>query len=179
MGGDRDADVMKSAKQSEGFPPIAVTIETPKGSRNKFKYDPAKRTYELSRVLPEGMVFPHDFGFVPKTKSGDGDPIDVLVLTDEPLFPGCMVSCSLIGVIEEEQTEEGEVMRNDRLVAVAQASLLYSEMKNVDDLNPVMRAQIEDFFRSNKKEPGVSVRILGWRGPEEGRELLRRSRKRD
>jgi inorganic pyrophosphatase len=76
---------------------IEVVIETPKGSRNKFKYDPISHRFKLSKVLPEGMVFPHDFGFVPNTKGPDGDPIDVLVLVDEPTFPGCSLECRLIG----------------------------------------------------------------------------------
>ena len=79
---------------------IEVVIETPKGSRNKFKYDPTTRRLKLSKVLPEGMVFPYDFGFVPATKGPDGDPIDVLVLLDEPTFPGCLVECRLIGILE-------------------------------------------------------------------------------
>jgi len=86
---------------------IVVTIETPKGSRNKIKYDPASRKFKLSKVMPEGMMFPYDFGFVPSTKAEDGDPLDVLVLTDEPLFPGCVVECSLIGVLKAEQKKKG------------------------------------------------------------------------
>ena len=101
---------------------IDVIIETPKGSRNKIKYDPSSRKFKLSKVMPEGMMFPYDFGFVPSTKAGDGDPLDVLVLTDEPLFPGCLVECTLIGAIESEQQEEGQRNRND--VAVAEQSLL-------------------------------------------------------
>src|SRR5437868_13373634 len=105
---------------------VTVVIETPKGSRNKLKFDPATRKFKLSKVMPEGMMFPYDFGFVPSTKAEDGDPLDVLVLTDAPLFPGCLVECTLIGAIEAEQKEEGETERNDRLIAVATQSLLYS-----------------------------------------------------
>ena len=82
-----------TAKREASSKPITirVTIETPRGSRNKLKFDPAKKMFSLSKLLPEGMVFPYDFGFVPATKADDGDPLDVLVLTDEPLFPGCLV----------------------------------------------------------------------------------------
>src|SRR5579871_4326797 len=114
---------------------LRVIIETPKGSRNKFKYDPELGSYRLNTVLSEGMVFPYDFGFVPQTKAQDGDPLDVLVLTDEPLFPGCLVDCALVGVIEVEQQSDGAMKRNDRLIAVARASLLYSEVKDLADLN--------------------------------------------
>src|SRR5689334_9308585 len=97
---------------------IEVIIETPKGSRNKIKYDPSSMNFKLSKVMPEGMMFPYDFGFVPSTKAEDGDPLDVLVLTDEPLFPGCLVECSLIGVLKAEQKEQRHTNRNDRLIAV-------------------------------------------------------------
>src|SRR5919202_2577365 len=98
---------------------VNVIIETPKGSRNKFKYDEQRGLFKLSGVLPAGAVFPFDFGFVPSTRGEDGDPLDVLVLMDEPAFAGCLVPSRLIGVIEAEQTEEGTTERNDRLIAVA------------------------------------------------------------
>ena len=82
---------------------LRVVIETPKGSRNKFAFNAKERIFELKKVLPSGMTFPYDFGFVPSTLAGDGDPIDVLVLMDEPAFPGCALSCRPIGVIEGEQ----------------------------------------------------------------------------
>lgn len=99
---------------------LNVIIETPKGSRNKFNYDEDYNLFKLGGVLPAGAVFPFDFGFIPSTIGGDGDPLDVLLLMDEPAFPGCLVSSRLIAVIEAEQTErDGETTRNDRLIAVA------------------------------------------------------------
>src|SRR6201987_1675612 len=92
---------------------VNAVIETPGGSRNKFKYDEKIGFFSLSGVLPEGMVFPHAFGFVPRTKAADGDPDDVLIIMDEPTFTGCVVPCRLIGVMEAEQTEDGETERND------------------------------------------------------------------
>jgi inorganic pyrophosphatase len=79
---------------------VRVIIETPKGCRNKYKYDPEFGAFKLSKVLPEGMVFPYDFGFIPGTKADDGDPIDVLLLMDQPAFPGCVIESRLIGVLE-------------------------------------------------------------------------------
>src|SRR5215216_4797853 len=84
---------------------LHVIIETPKGSRNKFNYDGARALFKLGGVLPAGAVFPFDFGFVPSTVGGDGDPLDVLVLMDEPAFAGCLVRTRLVGVVEAEQTE--------------------------------------------------------------------------
>src|SRR5487761_874070 len=99
---------------------IQVVIETPKGSRNKYAFNTEDRVFELKKVLPAGMTFPYDFGFVPSTKADDGDPVDVLVLMDEPAFPGCLLKCRLIGVIEGEQGKKKESERNDRIVAIEQ-----------------------------------------------------------
>ena len=156
---------------------ISVIIETPRGSRNKLKYEPSKRMYKLSKVMPEGMVFPYDFGFVPETKAEDGDPLDVLVLTDEPLFTGCLVDCVLIGVLELEQKDEGEVNRNDRLIAVAEQSLLYSNIKDLGRLNPMVIKQIEAFFVNYQSVRDIKVTILGRHGSDKAREILRRARR--
>src|SRR3979409_2731360 len=77
-----------------------VVVETPKDSRNKYAFDPERKVFELKKVLPAGMAFPYDFGFIPRTKAEDGDPVDVLVLMDEPAFPGVVLKCRLIGIIE-------------------------------------------------------------------------------
>ena len=98
---------------------LNVVIDTPKGSRNKFAWDEELELFSLTGVLPAGAVFPYDFGFIPNTRGGDGDPLDVLIVMDEPAFVGCLVSCRLLGVIEAKQTEEGRTERNDRLIAVS------------------------------------------------------------
>ena len=98
---------------------LQVIIETPAGSRNKFAFDADQCIFALKKVLPAGMVFPYDFGFLPQAMSPDGDPIDVLLLMDEPAFPGCAVRARLIGVIEGQQLDGKKKVRNDRLVAVA------------------------------------------------------------
>jgi inorganic pyrophosphatase len=85
---------------------LTVIIETPKGSRNKYAYDPEERIFALRKVLPAGMAFPYDFGFVPSTLADDGDPLDVLVLMDEPAFAGCKLTCRIVGVIEGEQGDK-------------------------------------------------------------------------
>jgi inorganic pyrophosphatase len=165
----------KETRNSPGTTQLAVTIETPKGSRNKIKYEPTRRIFKLSKITPEGMIFPYDFGFVPSTEAEDGDPLDVLVLTDEPLFSGCSVDCRLIGVIEMEQEEEGGKKRNDRLLAVATQSLLYSQAHDIDDINPVVLKQIQDFFVNYQRVRNIKVQILGRRGPDRALQILRRS----
>ncbi|PYX45243.1 MAG: inorganic pyrophosphatase [Acidobacteria bacterium] len=154
---------------------LDVIIETPKGSRNKLKYEPENRKFKLSKIMPEGMMFPYDFGFVPSTKAEDGDPLDVLVLTDAPLFPGCLVECRLIGAIEAEQTQEGRTNRNDRLIAVAGPSLLYSEIENLQELNPQVLKQIEAFFVNYQGARGVEVEILGHSGPQKAHQLVNKA----
>jgi inorganic pyrophosphatase len=94
---------------------LQVVIETPKGSRNKYAFDEKQRVFGLKKVFPAGMEFPYDFGFVPSTLAGDGDPTDVLVLMDEPAFPGCVLQCRIIGIIEGVQGKKKKLERNDRL----------------------------------------------------------------
>jgi len=90
-------------------------IETPKGRRDKFDYDPETGLFELGGLLPEGMSFPFDFGFIPSTLGEDGDPVDVLGLMDEPAHVGCLLEIRLIGMIAAKQTEKGKTERNDGL----------------------------------------------------------------
>ena len=104
---------------------VHIVIDTPRGSRNKLKWDEKLRMLKLSHILTAGAVFPFDFGFVPGTRGADGDALDVLVLTDEPLVPLCLVEARLIGVIEAEQTQDGKTFRNDRMLAVTTNSHLY------------------------------------------------------
>src|ERR1051325_284885 len=156
----------------ESRKPITVVIETPKGYRNKIKFDPSSKSFKLSKIMPEGMMFPYDFGFVPNTHAADGDPIDVLVLTDDALFPGCRVDCRLVGVIKAEQKEKGKSNRNDRLVAVAVPSLVYSNIATIGEIPEPVLKQIKEFFVNYQKVRDVKVTILGTSGPERAAELL-------
>src|ERR1700722_13248917 len=94
-------------------------IETPKGCRNKFDYDPESNLFQLGGLLPEGMMFPFDFGFIPSTLGDDGDPVDVMVLMDAPAHVGCLIDVRVIGIIEAEQTQNGKTETNNRLLAAA------------------------------------------------------------
>src|ERR1700730_11055148 len=107
---------------------VQVIIETPKGSRNKYAFDTEQKIFALKTVLPAGMAFPYDFGFLPSTKGGDGDPVDVLVLMDEPAFPGVVVKCRLVGIIEGEQYDKKDKERNDRVVAVASPNHSFADI---------------------------------------------------
>ena len=144
---------------------LNVIIDTPKGSRNKFKYDERLGIFKLGGPLPLGAVFPFDFGYVPSTRGEDGDSLDVLVLMDEPAFPGCLVSGKLIGIIEAEQTEGHETTRNDRLIAVAAKSRNHSNVRFLGDLNTNLIHEIERFFISYNETKGKVFKILGRHGP--------------
>ena len=151
-----------------------AVIETPGGSRNKFKYDEDLGCYTLSGVLPEGMVFPHAFGFVPRTKAEDGDPEDILIIMDEPTFTGCVVPSRLIGVMEAEQTEDGKTERNDRVIAVPDQSREYSDVKSLNDLNSNMLKEMEQFFITYNKERGKKFKVLRMRGPAQALKMVKK-----
>ncbi len=163
---------------NEGDNSVQVVIETPKGSRNKYKFDPDLRTFKLSRVLPDGMLFPYGFGFIPSTEAEDGDPIDVLLLMDAPAFPGCVIESRLIGVIEGEQSEDGDTKLNDRLLAVANQNHSHSELKDVGDINPRLIKELGEFFVNYHKQDNVKFKVLGTKGPKEALRLLQKSIKR-
>src|SRR6202035_6130546 len=107
-------------------------IETPKNRRNKFDYDPESDLFKLGGVLPEGLAFPFDFGFIPSTLGGDGDPLDIMVLMDEPAHVGCLLDVRIIGVIEATQTEDGETETNDRLLGVAIHSYQHENISSIE-----------------------------------------------
>ena len=152
---------------------VRVVIETPKHGRNKFAFDPELQAFTLSTVLPVGASFPFDFGFIPKTKGGDGDPLDVLLLMDEPAFPGCVVEVRLLGVMEAtQQKKKGKKVRNDRLIAVAAESHLHRDLETLDDVDPRLLDEIEAFFRNYHELEGKRFEALNRRGPKTARALV-------
>lgn len=151
---------------------VNVVIETPRGNRNKFKFDDHLSCFRLGSVLPAGTTFPYDFGFIPGTKADDGDPIDVLLLMDESAFPGCLVCARLIGVIEAEQTEGRKITRNDRLIAVARDAHDYHDVRTLHDINDNLLKELEHFFVSYNAIRGKAFKYLRARGPKQARKLL-------
>jgi len=149
-----------------------LIIETPKGSRNKFKFDEQHSLFKLGGVLPAGAVFPFDFGFIPSTKGEDGDPLEVLLLMDEPAFPGCLIEARLLGVIEAEQTVGEQTVRNDRLIAVAAEAHTHSEVESLDDLPERLLEEIEHFFVFYNEFKGKRFRPLGRFGADRARKLV-------
>jgi inorganic pyrophosphatase len=151
---------------------IQVVIETPKGSRNKYAFDPAQRVFELKKVLPAGMAFPYDFGFIPRTTAEDGDPVDVLVLMDEPAFPGCVLKCRLIGIIQGEQGDQKDKERNDRIVAVERENHSFADIQHIDDLGKQFLRELEEFFVNYHELNGKQYRVIDVRGPGQARKRI-------
>lgn len=154
---------------------LNVVVDTPKGSRNKYKYDAKTHIWRLSKVLPLGASFPFDFGFIPSTKGEDGDPLDVLVLTEEPAFVGCVLPALLIGVLEAEQTENGETIRNDRLVAVIQTPRNPPVVHSLHELDEMRLEEIEHFFSSYNEMEGREFKALARRGIKEAEAIIKAS----
>jgi inorganic pyrophosphatase len=152
---------------------LRVVIETPRGSRNKYSYDPECDCMQLSTVLPEGMVFPYDFGFIPSTLGDDGDPLDVLILMEEPVVPGCVVRTRLVGAIEAEQKEHGRGWRrNDRLIAVATHAQTHDGAKKLSDLRSHLVTEIKEFFITYNKLRHRKFKPKKEAGPDEARKLI-------
>ena len=154
-----------------------VIIETPKASRNKYGYDPQQGIFTLTKVLPEGMVFPYDFGFLPRTLAADGDPIDVLLLMDVPAFPGCLVPSRLIGVMEGEQLDGKKKIRNDRLIAIAELSHAYKDWKKLKDLPNQFITELEAFFVNYHGLEGKKYKLLGCKEAKTALDLIKKSQK--
>lgn len=156
---------------------LNVVIDTPKGSRNKYAFDFKIDAYKLKTVLPHGTIFPFDFGSIPGTVADDGDPLDVLVLMDEPVFIGCLIEARLLGVIEAQQTEDGETQRNDRLIAVAAESHTNAKLKSLRKLDSKLLGEIEHFFVSYNDARGKKFKPIGRRGPAVAKRLIKKQTK--
>jgi inorganic pyrophosphatase len=140
---------------------ITVMIESPKGFNQKFNYDPAERRFTLSKILPAGLVFPFDFGMIPGTKGADGDPLDIIVISESATFPGCMMECRIIGALQAEQTErDGKKVRNDRLLGVPVVSQLFPDINDLAGLPESILNQLEHFFKNYNEQAGKQFRVI-------------------
>lgn len=150
-------------------------IETPRHSRIKFSYDPEAGIFRARKLLAMGLTFPFPFGFFPSTRGADGDPLDVLLITDAELPMGALVQCRLIGVIMATQgADGGDMIRNDRLLGVP---LLHHQDRPPHDIGDLPEHELDDieaFFRAYQQADGKRFEPLG-RGDREDAEHLLRS----
>lgn len=169
-----DPTKLKPIDKHDGI--LQVIVETPKSSRNKFAFDPDQKIFMLRKVLPAGMTFPYDFGFLPRTIAPDGDPIDVLLLMDEPAFPGVAVRARLIGIMEGEQSDGKKKVRNDRLLAVAEANHLYANIRSIQDLPSQFLHELENFFVNYHNLEGKKYKLLGCKDSATAQRAIQKAR---
>ena len=168
----RDLESLPLPASGDRFPAF---IEASQGTRSKLKYEAAHDVFALSHVLPPGLVFPLDFGFLPSTRGDDGDPLDVLVFGDEPLPIGTRVEVRIIGVIEAEQrnTPDEPPKRNDRILGVAEPSHRFRSCRTLDDIGAPALEAIESFFVLYNRLRGRRFDPLGRREAETAIALIR------
>lgn len=150
-----------------------AVVETPAGSRAKFTFDEDSGLYRLGKMLPAGLAFPLDFGFVPSTLGGDGDPLDILILSEAELPVGCLADVRLLGAIEVEQWSEGEdKVRNDRLIARLAESRAFAEVASLGQLGQAFADELDSFFRTYKTLRGQRYEVLATGGPARAADLI-------
>ena len=139
----------------------------PRQSREiRTRYDPKLETFTLTKSLLVGLTYPHDWGFVPSTRAEDGDPLDVMVIHDAATFPGLMLACRIIGILQIRQKSKGKAERNDRLFAVPRRSHSERGLRDVRELSKPFREELEKFFIATDELEDKKLDIIGWKGPK-------------
>lgn len=153
---------------------LRVVVETPRGASIKIKFDDKLGCFSLSRVLPLGVTYPYDFGFVPQTLAQDGDPLDAVVLIDAMTYPGVVISCRLLGALQvEERGLRGRP--NHRLVAVPVKAARRDDWRNFSDLGKRMQQELERFFVMSSAFTSKDPVVRGWVGPDAANDMVQRS----
>jgi len=160
-----------SPRASKGL--VNLIIDTPKGSRYKYKFDEKAQCFRVARILPRGASFPYDFGSIPGTLAEDGDPLDVLVIGEAGSFAGCLLTVKLVGAIRAQQREKGKTIRNDRLLGTPVTSVNAAELTHIDQLPAAVLNEIEHFFTSYNQAHGRQFKATGRAGPKEADKMLR------
>jgi inorganic pyrophosphatase len=153
---------------------VRMIVEIPKNSSNKYEFDTTLGLFRLDRALYSPMHYPGDYGFIPGTTAEDGDPMDVLVMSDDPSFTGCLIEVRPIGLLD--MTDEHGI--DQKILAVPRANPRFAEIHTVDQIPPHVRREIEHFFNIYKELEGKRTELRGWRGPKEARDTIAASRQR-
>lgn len=156
---------------------IYSVVETPRGSRCKLEFDPEIRAFTLAKPLLAGLTYPYDWGFIPSTKAEDGDPLDVLMIHDAATYPGLVLRCRPIGVLEVNQISRGKKERNDRIFAVPDRSPFEGELQDVRRLPARAVDELEKFFEATNALEDKKLEFLGWRGPGHAIKTIKRHSK--
>jgi inorganic pyrophosphatase len=156
---------------------VHVVVETPRGSRAKFAYDPKLDSFSFSKSLLTGLTYPHDWGFVPSTKADDDDPLDIMVVHDAATFPGIVMTCRVIGILQIEQKSKRKKERNDRLFAVPRRSHSEQGLQDVRDLSKPILEELEQFFKATDELEDKELEIIGWKGPKAAVQAIKEAAK--
>lgn len=152
---------------------VRAVVEAPKGSRIKIKYDTQLGVFTVSRAMPLGLSYPFDWGFVPATRAPDGDPLDVLILHEGSTFPGVVLPCRPIGVVEmDEEESKGKRKRNDRVIVMPAWDDQLGELERAADLPRSLRTEIEQFFVNTTFFTAKNARVLAWKGPKQALKII-------
>lgn len=151
---------------------VYVVIEIPKGSRNKYEFNEEFGLVELDRVNYTAMAHPYDYGFIPGTRSEDGDHLDAFVLLDNSAFPGALVAARPIGVLF--MVDDGE--KDEKVITVPAKDPRYNHIKDLSDLSPHIKKEIEHFFLHYKDLQKVVVELKGWGGTDKAKDVIEKSR---
>lgn len=149
---------------------VNVVVEIVRGSRNKIEYDPDLEAFRLDRVLYASLYYPGDYGFIPGTLAPDGDPLDVLVLVNEPTFPGCVLPARPLGVLEMRD-EKGQ---DEKVLAVPLSDPRFAEADDLSDLPSHLLEEVEYFFDIYKVLEGKETATGGWLDVQRAREIVAR-----
>ena len=146
-----------------------VLIEIPRGSRNKYEYDFEIKRIRFDRMLFSSMMYPADYGFIPETLALDGDPLDVLVLINEPTFPGCVIEVKPIGVFHMAD-DKGQ---DEKIICVPVSDPIWNSLENLSDINPHLLKEIEHFFQVYKDLENKQVDVEGWGDVNEAFDIIK------
>ena len=145
-----------------------VLIEIPRGSRNKYEYDFDLKRMRFDRMLFSSMMYPADYGFIPETLALDGDPLDVLVLINEPTFPGCVIEVKPIGVFHMADDKGPD----EKIICVPVSDPIWNNLNDLSDMNPHLVKEIEHFFQVYKDLENKQVDVEGWGDVNEARDII-------
>ena len=150
---------------------VHAVVEAPRGSRLKIDFDSEVRCFKIARPLPLGMSYPFDWGFIPNTRADDGDPVDVMILSDVSTYPGVVLQGRVAGMLELVQTDAGKKPQiNNRVLLIP--SWLSGHLDDASDLPKAIRAQIEQFFVSVDQFTDKDVRVRGWASPQKAMRFI-------
>lgn len=153
---------------------ITAMIETPKGSNQKFDYDPEVKRFKLSKLLPAGVTFIFDLGLIKGTRVEDGDPLDITVISEGYAFPGCLVDCRVIDALQAEHNERnGDKVRNDRFIGIPEVSHLFSEIRTLEEMPETITSQLEAFFKNDNEQAGKNFKVTARLNAGEAAKILK------